>query len=80
MGTVALGPAYGRVKVAEHSVIEAEAAILRQLKQTVNEPAVQVTFMGRGYYQPPSAVPSFTAQFAPVPVPSEKSIPTDRYE
>lgn len=47
-GTVALGATYGRVKIAGMTVIEAEQAILRELKKTVEDPKVQVIFVSRG--------------------------------
>jgi RNA polymerase sigma factor (sigma-70 family) len=46
-GTVPLGAAYGRVKIAGMTVIDAEQAILKELKKTVEDPKVQVTLQGR---------------------------------
>ncbi len=46
-GTVPLGAAYGRVAVAGMTVIDAEQAILRELKKTVEDPRVQVTLKRR---------------------------------
>lgn len=43
MGTVALGPTYGRIKVAGLTVIEAEKKIKQQLSKILEKPAVQVT-------------------------------------
>ena len=45
-GTVALGPAYGRVDVKGMALHEAEAAIEKQLKKIVTKPYVQVTLAG----------------------------------
>lgn len=42
-GTVALGPMYGRVKVAGKSVIDAEGAIKETLSEMFQDPRVQVT-------------------------------------
>jgi beta-lactamase regulating signal transducer with metallopeptidase domain/protein involved in polysaccharide export with SLBB domain/predicted nucleic acid-binding Zn-ribbon protein len=46
-GTIALGPAYGRVEVAGLTVREAEAAVLKVLKETLSDPKVQVTIVGK---------------------------------
>jgi hypothetical protein len=46
MGTVALGPYYGRVVVAGKSILEAEHAILEHLKKILDNPKVQVTIIG----------------------------------
>jgi hypothetical protein len=43
MGTVALGPSYGRVKVAGLTILEAEEAIKRHLAQFIDDPLLQVT-------------------------------------
>lgn len=43
MGTVALGPAYGRVNVKGMTVLEAEEAITKQLAKVIEKPEVQVT-------------------------------------
>ncbi|MEQ8838808.1 MAG: sigma-70 family RNA polymerase sigma factor, partial [Lacipirellulaceae bacterium] len=43
MGTVALGPMYGRVKVAGKSLLEAEELIKTHLSDYLKEPQVQVT-------------------------------------
>ncbi len=42
-GTVPLGAAYGRVKIAGMTVIDAEKAILKELTKTVEDAKVQVT-------------------------------------
>ncbi|MBN2580576.1 MAG: protein kinase [Pirellulales bacterium] len=42
-GTVALGPVYGRVKVAGLSLVEAEGAIVKKLREIITKPAVSVT-------------------------------------
>ena len=42
-GTVALGPAYGRVKVKGLSLVEAENAIQESLKKILRQPEVSVT-------------------------------------
>jgi protein involved in polysaccharide export with SLBB domain len=42
MGTVALGPSYGRVKVAGMTVLEAEEAIMRHLADIIENPVLQV--------------------------------------
>lgn len=42
-GTVALGPAYGRVKVSGLTLEEAEKAIQKHLDKILNDPEVQVT-------------------------------------
>jgi beta-lactamase regulating signal transducer with metallopeptidase domain/protein involved in polysaccharide export with SLBB domain len=42
-GSIALGPAYGRVEVAGLTVREAEAAVLNSLKEVLSEVAVRVT-------------------------------------
>ena len=46
-GQVSLGPAYGRVAVQGLTVEEAEIAIHKKLKETLNKPDVQVTAAGR---------------------------------
>ena len=43
MGTVALGPSYGRVKVAGLSILEAEEAVKKHLAQIIENPEVQVS-------------------------------------
>jgi protein involved in polysaccharide export with SLBB domain len=43
MGTVALGPTYGRVKVAGLSILEAEDAVKHHLAKIIEDPQVQVT-------------------------------------
>lgn len=43
MGTVALGPTYGRIKVAGLTVLEAEKKIKQQLSKILTDIAVQVT-------------------------------------
>jgi hypothetical protein len=43
MGTVALGPGYGRVNIAGLSILEAEDAIKRHLATMIENPAVQAT-------------------------------------
>jgi RNA polymerase sigma factor (sigma-70 family) len=45
MGTVALGPSYGRVKVAGLTVLEAEEAIKRHLSEIIEKPVLQVTIV-----------------------------------
>lgn len=45
-GTVALGPAYGRVKVQNLSLAEAEKAVTKKLKEILIDPAVSVTLAG----------------------------------
>ncbi|MDZ4658319.1 MAG: sigma-70 family RNA polymerase sigma factor [Bythopirellula sp.] len=47
-GTVALGASYGRAKIVGMSVLDAEQAILEQLKKIVDDPLLQVTLVGRG--------------------------------
>jgi beta-lactamase regulating signal transducer with metallopeptidase domain/protein involved in polysaccharide export with SLBB domain len=42
-GTVALGPAYGRVKVAGMTIEDAEKALLVHLREYLRDPKVQVT-------------------------------------
>jgi beta-lactamase regulating signal transducer with metallopeptidase domain/protein involved in polysaccharide export with SLBB domain/tetratricopeptide (TPR) repeat protein len=42
-GTIALGPAYGRVEVARLTVREAEGAVLKTLKEILSDPKVQLT-------------------------------------
>jgi RNA polymerase sigma factor (sigma-70 family) len=48
MGTVALGPTYGRVKVAGLSILEAEDALKKHLSEIIEDPAVQVTMSEKG--------------------------------
>jgi hypothetical protein len=48
MGTVALGPQYGRVKVAGLSVLEAEDAVKNHLAESIEDPQVQVTMFEKG--------------------------------
>jgi hypothetical protein len=43
MGTVALGPAYGRVNVKGMTVLEAEEAIKKHLANVIDDPQIQVT-------------------------------------
>ena len=43
-GTVALGPAYGRVQVGGMTLEAAEAAIQKKLQEILSKPEVQVTF------------------------------------
>jgi hypothetical protein len=43
MGTVALGPQYGRVKVAGLPILEAEAVIKKELSKMLKNPEVQLT-------------------------------------
>ena len=47
MGTVALGPQYGRVEVKGLTILEAEQAIKRHLSSLIEEPLVQVTLTSR---------------------------------
>ncbi len=44
-GTVALGPAYGRVKIQGLSLVEAEKAIREQLNKVLRNPEVSVTLV-----------------------------------
>jgi protein involved in polysaccharide export with SLBB domain len=46
LGTVALGPGYGRVRVEGLSLQAAEKAIQKKLEEIVRKPEVQVTFAG----------------------------------
>jgi protein involved in polysaccharide export with SLBB domain len=46
-GTLALGPAYGRIEVTGMTVLEAEAAVTKALAQVLRDPKVQVTLMSR---------------------------------
>jgi hypothetical protein len=43
MGTVALGPTYGRVKVAGLSILDAESAVRKHLSEMIEYPQEQVT-------------------------------------
>ncbi len=45
-GTVALGPAYGRVQVKGMTLEEAQKAIRKKLAEILTNPNVQVTFAG----------------------------------
>lgn len=45
MGTIALGPSYGRVEVKGMSVLEAEDAVKRHLAKIIEDPQVQVTLI-----------------------------------
>ena len=45
-GTVAPGPAYGRVKIQGLSLVEAEKAIQESLKKVLRNPEVSVTLLG----------------------------------
>jgi len=45
-GTLALGPAYGRVQVKGLTLDEAESAIQKKLEEVLLKPEVQVTFAG----------------------------------
>jgi len=56
-GTVALGPAYGRVIVKGLSLVEAEGAIAKQLKQILRQPEVSVTLAGWVDRSKPQAPP-----------------------
>jgi protein involved in polysaccharide export with SLBB domain/beta-lactamase regulating signal transducer with metallopeptidase domain len=47
-GQVALGPAYGRAKIAGLTLEKAEFRIMEQLKRVLAKPAVQVTLAMRG--------------------------------
>lgn len=47
VGTVALGPAYGRVIVKGMTVLEAQEAIKKHLAKVIEDPAVQVTLSGK---------------------------------
>ncbi|HEX3601322.1 MAG TPA: sigma-70 family RNA polymerase sigma factor, partial [Lacipirellulaceae bacterium] len=47
MGTVALGPTYGRVEVRGLTVLEAEQAIKKHLGELIENPIVQVTMSER---------------------------------
>ena len=47
VGTIALGPAYGRVIVKGMTVLEAEEAIKKHLAKVIEDPAVQVTLSGK---------------------------------
>jgi beta-lactamase regulating signal transducer with metallopeptidase domain/tetratricopeptide (TPR) repeat protein len=46
-GTLALGPAYGRVEVEGLTVLEAEAAVTKALAEVLTDPKVQVTLLSR---------------------------------
>jgi protein involved in polysaccharide export with SLBB domain len=63
MGTVALGPIYGRVNVAGMSVLEAEEAIKEQLAKLFEDPQVQVTMAEKrsGLAPTSSALPTESA-------------------
>jgi hypothetical protein len=43
MGTVALGPGYGRVKIAGLTIVEAEAAVKKHLAEYIDSPELQVS-------------------------------------
>ncbi len=45
LGTIALGPAYGRVQVGGLSLEAAEKAVQKKLEQIIKEPLVQITLM-----------------------------------
>ena len=62
MGTVALGPAYGRVTVAGLTILEAEKAIEKHLSKIIDEPALQVTLesTSSSYGANPFAAPPLT--------------------
>jgi hypothetical protein len=45
-GTIALGPAYGRAKVAALTLEEADRAVTTHLEKTIDHPEVQVTLGG----------------------------------
>ena len=45
MGTLALGPTYGRVKVAGLTLLEAEEAVKKQLSTMLKDVAVQITLV-----------------------------------
>jgi hypothetical protein len=47
MGTLALGPAYGRVDVNGLSILDAEEAVKKHLATIVQDPQVQLTLAGR---------------------------------
>jgi RNA polymerase sigma factor (sigma-70 family) len=47
MGTIALGPSYGRVKVAGLSVLDAEEAVKKHLAEIIEDPQVQVTMSAK---------------------------------
>jgi len=47
MGTIALGPSYGRVDVSGLSILEAEEAVKKHLMTVVENPQVQLTLAGR---------------------------------
>lgn len=64
MGTIALGPAYGRVKIAGHKLLEAEDLIRDYLRNYLDDPRVQLTLREKAS---PFANP-FGNRFAPTPV------------
>ena len=67
MGTVALGPTYGRVKVAGLTVLEAEDAIKRKLSEVVDPAtlAVQASIASRQGPQNASVLPAYQGMFVP---------------
>jgi RNA polymerase sigma factor (sigma-70 family) len=69
MGTVALGPNYGRVKVAGSSILEAEEVIKKHLANIINDPVVQVTEprSRTSFSLNPASTPTATYSFTPAP-------------
>ena len=67
MGTVALGPTYGRVKVAGLTVLEAEDAIKRKLSEVVSpeQLAVQASIASRQAPPNASVLPAYQGMFVP---------------
>jgi RNA polymerase sigma factor (sigma-70 family) len=75
-GTIALGPAYGRVKVAGLSIEEAEQAIKKHLAEIIQDPQVQVSeapelTQSRIHPEQTSAANSFAAPQAMLGVAAE---------
>ena len=74
MGTVALGPVYGRVKVSGMTVLEAEKAILKKLSDICEDPMVQVTLAGstggNTNYTQPTFYPQPAKRIEPTPAAS----------
>jgi len=69
MGTLALGPTYGRVKVAGMTLLEAEKSVKKQLSTMLQDVEVQITMVTKnGRYS--------SARPQPTPIPTRPSNPT----
>ena len=69
-GTVALGPRYGRAKVAGMSLVEAEQSVKEHLSKILQKPEVQITLVQMAGEQSVIAHPGAGNRYDPAPQPT----------